>query len=609
MSEQVRLVIWDLDETFWKGTIGEGGINAYVQAHHDIVIELAQRGILSSICSKNDAAQVLPYLEERNIADYFIFPSINWEPKGSRLAALVETVQLRPGTVMFIDDNPGNRAEAAAMVPGLQVEDETFIGRLLDDPRFVGKDDRELTRLAQYKLLETRKKDEIQAPGGNEAFLRGCDIRVRLEYDIARHIDRVVELINRTNQLNFTKRRLPENADEARAIIEAALGDPFIQCGLVQVADKYGDYGFVGFFMIENNGVDRDRGQLRQRLLHYCFSCRTLGMQVERWLYPRIRSPQVEVVGEVLTDLSDPSPIDWIRMVQAVDVAAATPVAAVAPEIRIHGGCEANSVAHYLTAYAEKVVVTGNFHAGTNFVRVNGSSLLLSACDRATPEFAREVAILDLPYSLMTNRFFDAPPDGALFVLGAQLDNPRSGRLRHRRRGWEIVLDPHGLEEFDWMGASEADLAERIASRDFSPEAEMSVQATTRHLRANYEQIAFDTERDLPACLERIFDRLSLGSRVILMTDHSRVRLERDRVVPATWTELYRRIVGEVAARHDFVSVASFEDHVRDDDEICMGGNHYNRMVYYRMAEAIVAAARAIPGKSSVRSPTEPALS
>ena len=96
---------------------------------------------------------------------------------------------------------------------------------------------------------------------------------------------------------------------------------------------------------------------------------------------------------------------------------------------------------------------------------------------------------------------------------------------------------------------------------------------------------------------------------MILMTDHSRVRLERDWVVPATWTELYRRIVGEVAARHDFVSVASFEDHVRDDDEICMGGNHYNRMVYYRMAEAIVAAARAIPGKSSVRSPTEPALS
>jgi len=219
------------------GTLTEGGIS-YRDDHHDIVVELAQRGIMSSICSKNDAARVLPYLRSRGIADYFIFPSINWEPKGPRLAAIVEDVQLRAGTVMFIDDNPSNRAEAAAMAPGLQVEDETFIARLLDDPRFLGKADRGMTRLAQYKLLETRKKDEAHAPGGNEAFLRGCDIRTRIEYDIAGDIDRVIELINRTNQLNFTKRRLPEDIDQARAIIEAAIRDPFSQCGLVQVIDK-----------------------------------------------------------------------------------------------------------------------------------------------------------------------------------------------------------------------------------------------------------------------------------------------------------------------------------------------------------------------------------
>ncbi len=112
VAEAVRLVIWDLDETFWKGTLTEGGIQEYVRAHHDIVIELARRGIISSICSKNDEAAILPILRDHGILDYFVFPSISWEPKGHRLASLIETAQLRPATVMFIDDNPNNRAEA-----------------------------------------------------------------------------------------------------------------------------------------------------------------------------------------------------------------------------------------------------------------------------------------------------------------------------------------------------------------------------------------------------------------------------------------------------------------------------------------------------------------
>lgn len=53
MTEPIRLVIWDLDETFWRGTLTEGGISEYVREHHDTVIELARRGI-TSICSKND---------------------------------------------------------------------------------------------------------------------------------------------------------------------------------------------------------------------------------------------------------------------------------------------------------------------------------------------------------------------------------------------------------------------------------------------------------------------------------------------------------------------------------------------------------------------------
>ena len=91
-AENVRLVVWDLDETFWRGTLTEGGIE-YQRAAHDIVIELARRGIISSICSKNTLEDVQAILTREGLWDYFVFPSINWEPKGARLAALVAEVR------------------------------------------------------------------------------------------------------------------------------------------------------------------------------------------------------------------------------------------------------------------------------------------------------------------------------------------------------------------------------------------------------------------------------------------------------------------------------------------------------------------------------------
>ena len=146
MTEPIRLLIWDLDETFWQGTLTEGGIT-YRQDTHDVVVELARRGIPSAICSKNDLGPVRDILTARGIWDYFVFPSIDWTPKGPRLRALVDAIQLRPETIAFIDDNALNRAEAEHFVPGLRAFSETVIPTLLDNALLRGKPDPDLTRL------------------------------------------------------------------------------------------------------------------------------------------------------------------------------------------------------------------------------------------------------------------------------------------------------------------------------------------------------------------------------------------------------------------------------------------------------------------------------
>ena len=521
MTEAVRLVVWDLDDTFWRGTITEGGITEYVQEHHDIVIELANRGIMSSICSKNDEQTVFRILSDHGIREYFIFPTISWAPKGQRLASLLEAVQLRPSTVMFIDDNPSNRAEATSTLPELQIEDETFIKRMLADPRFKGKDDRELTRLGQYKLLEQRLKDKLKTSGSNEEFLRQCDVRVYIDYDVMPHLDRAIELINRTNQLNFTKRRLPENIDEARRCLSEEIGNYRRQCGLVRVCDKYGDYGFVGFFMLEGGGIDIEKKNFTQELVHYCFSCRTLGMLVEQWLYEHLRRPNIKIMGEVLTDLSEVRTIDWIRLGSS-DGDDNLPIIKAAPEIRVHGGCEAGSIAHYLAAYSGKITVMGNFHAGVNFVRLNSASLLLSACDRIGAEFEQEAKKLGIPYEMLISNYFDDAPMETAFVFSGQYDAPGPRRYRHRVHGWEIRIEPHGLQSIDICSASKDELTRVISSLDVRSEVKAEITSVAHHINENYESVSYPDGEVLAASMNDLFARVPENSKIIIILDDAR---------------------------------------------------------------------------------------
>jgi len=115
-------VIWDLDETFWDGAVIEGGIR-FNPENRDIVVQLAQRGIMSSICSTNDFDRAKSILVDNGVWDYFIFPSRDWQPIGPRITALIEQIQLRPPTVMFIDDNSLNLQAALHFNPESQLLD------------------------------------------------------------------------------------------------------------------------------------------------------------------------------------------------------------------------------------------------------------------------------------------------------------------------------------------------------------------------------------------------------------------------------------------------------------------------------------------------------
>jgi FkbH-like protein len=435
MAEPVRLVVWDLDETFWRGTLTEGGVT-WRDDCAEVVVELARRGIISSICSKNDFETAKAILVEHQVWDYFVFPSIDWSPKGARVRRIVETVQLRPQSVILIDDNHLNLEEAKFCAPGIQVAAETFIPSILSDPLFGGKEDRAMTRLGQYKVLETRKADEARQTddtgGGNAGFLRASDIRVRIESDVEAHLDRAIELINRTNQLNFIKRRLPENLEAARESLRRELSDFSTQAGLIEVSDKYGDYGFCGYFQVT---TWRETTQLRQ----FCFSCRVLDMGVEAWVYQRLGKPALAVVGEVFSDPASHPPVDWIRLGTDGSEREAAP-APRSGSVAARGGCILWPLVHYFRLTSESVIGEFNTIRDGKILMLDHSVCLRNAIEGVTQEQIAAVAPLGYAAEDFETRFFDHSGDKPLWILGNWAD--RTQRVyRHERTG--IVVPCH----------------------------------------------------------------------------------------------------------------------------------------------------------------------
>ena len=109
---KVKLMIWDLDETLWKGTLSEENVELN-RPFIDFINDTLDAGIVHSICSKNDYHKTKDKMQELGIWDLFVFPSIDWTPKGQRVKSIIDQMKLRPENVLFIDDNVQNLQEAA----------------------------------------------------------------------------------------------------------------------------------------------------------------------------------------------------------------------------------------------------------------------------------------------------------------------------------------------------------------------------------------------------------------------------------------------------------------------------------------------------------------
>jgi len=249
-AKKVKCVAWDLDNTLWDGILGEDGLDGVTlrEGAADVIRQLDERGILNTVCSKNDEALARAALEKFGLWEYFLYPRINWKPKSGNLAEIAKRLNINIDTFAFVDDSAFERAEVESALGCVRIYADSEVEKLLSLPEFDVPVTEDSKKRRSFYMAEAQRQDAFtESDGGNyRSFILSC----AFEIDIARctsdeDIKRCHELLMRTNQLNASTNRIPY--DEFRAIAE----DPEKLVLRVRCRDKYGEYGTVGCLILE----------------------------------------------------------------------------------------------------------------------------------------------------------------------------------------------------------------------------------------------------------------------------------------------------------------------------------------------------------------------
>jgi FkbH-like protein len=273
----VKCIVWDLDNTLWDGVLLE---SEDVRARDELVAILRhfdERGILHSLASKNDHTHAWQKLEALGIAEYFLYPKINWGPKSESIKRIATELNIGVDTFAFVDDNEFELAQVRAALPEVACFNVTEAPGLLRHPRFQGSATVEARSRRRY-YREAMIRDEEQLRFGEDymGFLRLSQIVLSIRLVAPTDRERVDDLLQRTNQLNFSGRKYKRNE------IQPILDDPSLEKYVLDCADRFGVYGTVGFAIVRRNDS-------RVEVDDFMLSCRVQGKLIEQAFFNYLR--------------------------------------------------------------------------------------------------------------------------------------------------------------------------------------------------------------------------------------------------------------------------------------------------------------------------------
>jgi FkbH-like protein len=268
-TKPCKCIVWDLDNTLWEGILVEDGAEKVRlrAGMASILKELDDRGILLSIASKNNHDEAMAVLRRFGLDEYFLSPQISWNPKSEGIQRIATSLNIGLDSILFVDDSPFEREQVQSGCRDTMVLDAAEYQNILQRPDCQAPVTEESKkRRLFYRDQERRDLTQKDFHGEYVAFLRDCNLRLTIRPMTEANLERVHELTQRTNQMNFSGNRY--SRDHLRRLLNRSDVDTYV----LDCEDRFGSYGTIGFCLIERREVC---------MTDLMFSCRIQAKRVE----------------------------------------------------------------------------------------------------------------------------------------------------------------------------------------------------------------------------------------------------------------------------------------------------------------------------------------
>ncbi len=295
LGKMKKALILDCDNTLWKGTLGEDGLEgiemsgdtpdgSVFKTAQNLILDLHSQGVVLGLCTKNEARDIREVLsthpDMQLKMDHIATYRANWSDKASNLIEIAHELNIGLDSIVYVDDSSfeiNYITDALPAVTVLQVPENIFrYPQLLRDnldlffSPALTEEDRH--RGARYKSVSMRRAEEKRHSSIDE-YLAALKLKAGIGFDDRRNALRISQLTQRTNQFNLTTRRYTESE------ICELIDDKFHRVFDFRLCDKFGDYGLTGVAILEI-----EPGKELAVIDTFLMSCRILGRNVE-WVF------------------------------------------------------------------------------------------------------------------------------------------------------------------------------------------------------------------------------------------------------------------------------------------------------------------------------------
>jgi FkbH-like protein len=286
-----KCLVLDLDNTLWGGVIGDDGLQgirlgtgaegeAFVH-FQKFILSLKKRGVILAVCSKNEQANAREVFEKHpdmvlTLDDIAVFRA-NWDNKADNIRAIADILNIGLDSMVFIDDNPAERALVREFLPMIAVpelpEDPSGYIEALHQERYfeTGSYSQEDGERAEYYRANAARNETRVKFTDETAFRASLKMECEIGELTGLFLPRSSQLINKSNQFHLTGTRY--NESEISSLLQRPdwIGRHFI------LRDRFGDNGLISVVLMR-----RDDDKLH--IDTWVMSCRVLGRSMEEFI-------------------------------------------------------------------------------------------------------------------------------------------------------------------------------------------------------------------------------------------------------------------------------------------------------------------------------------